>query len=339
MITTQNISTLKTLLESSKNIVITAHKSPDGDSLGSSLGLYHYLKSKGIASNIIFPDEVPEYLSWMHQSESVVVYEKEKEKAQKLISKMDLFIALDYNAWNRIGAIGDEQIENKNCKKVMIDHHRDPNMEVDVMISDISASSTCELVYRAIQDMQGLDSIDEHGAACMYCGIMTDTGSFRFSSCTPMTHRIIADLIEKGANHVAIHSQISDRNTSRRLKLLGYMLNEKMEVLPEYNTVLIGINHDELTKYDSQKGDTEGFVNYGLSIQGIRMAAFVSEKKGEIRISFRSKGDVAVNELSGKYFNGGGHKNAAGGKGLTTVKETIDKIRSVLPEYKDVLCG
>jgi len=312
MITKQNTSALKELLHNAKNIVITAHKSPDGDSLGSSLGLFHYLKAKNIQATVVFPDSVPDYLKWMPASEHILVYDQDQSACQTIFKQMDLFIALDYNSWTRIGGITEENIENYTCKKIMIDHHRDPMMDVDVMISDIHASSTAELIYRSIEQMGDAHLINQDSAHCMYCGIMTDTGSFRFPSTSAETHRVVADLMDKGARPTEIHGHIYDRNTTQRLKLLG-----------------------------SEKGGTEGFVNYGLSIQGIRMAAFVSEKeeKGEVRISFRSKGDVAVNELSGKYFNGGGHKNAAGGKGIGSVEETLEKIKSILPEYEKMLCS
>lgn len=333
MITLNNIQGLKTYLENAQNIVITAHKSPDGDSLGSSLGLYHFLKAKGIASTIIFPDALPHYLTWMEQSNSVLIYEEDSAKCDLIFKNMDLFIALDYNGWDRLGDIKTDLLIENPCKKIVIDHHQNPKMEVDIMVSDTSASSTSELVFRCIEALEETHFINSFSASCLYCGIVTDTGSFRFSSTSALTHKIAAYLMERGAQPEIIHSHIFDQNTPARLKLLGYILNEKMEILEQYQTVLIGLTKAEFDRFDVQKGDTEGFVNYGLSIKGIQMVAFVAQKKDEVRISFRSKGNIAVNELSSKYFQGGGHKNAAGGKGLETVEQTIEKIKEVLHEY------
>ncbi len=337
MINQQDITELRKLIDRSNQIVITAHKSPDGDSIGSSMGWALVLKKMGKQVSVVFPDAFADYLSWVPFSDQIIIYDQDPDLAKQVFGAADLFFALDYNAFNRIGKISELNLQEASFKKVMIDHHRDPKMHCDLMFSYSSACATAELIYMIIDELNELDQIDKDIASCLYTGIMTDTGSFRFSSTTSLTHKIVADLLDKGANQEQIHSALFDQNTFDRLALLGYMLNNKMQFIKPFNTVLIALDQQELSRYNFKKGDTEGFVNYGLSIKGCRMVAFVSEKKDGVRVSFRSKADMPVNELAGALFGGGGHKNAAGAKGLKTVEQTIEKIKSALPEYAQYL--
>lgn len=329
-----DINSIKTLLNSPKAIVIIPHKNPDGDAIGSSLGLYHYLKQYNHNITIIAPNDYPDFLKWMPQESSVLKYDNQKEVCNTLIEKADLIFTLDFNALNRIGDM-EESVSTSKAIKIMIDHHQQPDDYASYMYSDVSMSSTCEMVYNFIEMLEDYHKINRDIATCLYTGIMTDTGSFRFPSTTSATHQIIGKLIQKGANNSEIHNQIYDTNSYARLQLLGRALSN-LKVIPEYRTAYITLSQEELNTFDFKKGDTEGFVNYGLSLKGIIFAAiFIESHQDEIiKISLRSKGDFSVNELSRTHFNGGGHTNAAGGRSELNLKETIDKFISILPNYK-----
>ncbi len=332
-----DVQSLTALIDKAENIVITGHKSPDGDSMGSSLGLYHYLKSKHKKVHVVFPDLFASYLGWMPGSDDILSYQEDPSKCEALFSSMDLFFALDYNVLSRVGEAMHKALHGMTCKKIMIDHHLHPDFLADVLISFPKASSTAALIYDCIEAMGDVDQIDQNIANCLYTGIMTDTGSFKFPSTSARTHQQISVLLEKGAQSSYIHQQVFDQNSYDRLKLLGYMLSEKMEILPQYNTVLIGLTAKELKDFNFKKGDTEGFVNYGLSIKGVKLVAFCSEKNNQIRISFRSKDNVPANLIASDHFNGGGHQNAAGGLGETSIEHTLKKIREILPDYATYL--
>lgn len=332
--TKDDINTIKTLLSSPKAIVIIPHKNPDGDAIGSSLGLYHYLKGCNHKVTIVAPNDYPVFLKWMPEENSILKYDAEKEKSDILINEADLIFTLDFNALNRIGQM--EPIVSKSkAIKLMIDHHQQPDGYANYTYSDVTMSSTCEMVFNFIEMLGDVNHIDSAIATCLYTGIMTDTGSFRFSSTTSTTHHIIAQLIQRGAHNSEIHNRIYDSNSYSRLQLLGKALNN-LKVLPEYRTAYITLSQEELNTYDFKKGDTEGFVNYGLSIEGIIFAAIFIEnhQEGIIKISLRSKGEFSVNEFSRAHFEGGGHTNAAGGKSELNLKQTVDKFISILPNYK-----
>lgn len=329
-----NFLELKSLLNTPKNVVIVCHKNPDGDAIGSSLGLYHYLNKKGHNAQVIVPNDFPHFLKWLPDNDTVINFENNIEKASKIINETDIIFTLDFNALHRTGDM-EVVLEKSKALKVMIDHHQQPDDYAKFMYSDVSMSSTCEMVYNFIEALGDRDSIDDTIATALYTGIMTDTGSFRFPSTTTATHETIAYLIKKGANNAEIHNNVYDTNSESRLQLLGCALSN-LKVLQEYKTAYITLSQNELDKNNFKKGDTEGFVNYGLSIEGIIFAAIFIENKQEniIKVSLRSKGDFSVNEFSRAHFSGGGHTNAAGGKSELSLKNTVKKFEDLLPEYK-----
>ena len=335
--TEEDIYDLKQLLSSPKKIVIIPHKNPDGDAMGSTLGLYHYLKKMQHHVVVITPNDYPAFLKWMPSEDKVLKYDSDSEKANAMIENAELIFTLDFNALNRIGEL-EAPVTNAKAIKIMIDHHQQPEDYAKFMYSDVSMSSTSEMVFNFIEMLGDTEKIDANIATCLYTGIMTDTGSFKFSCTTTQTHRIIGTLIEKGADNATIHNNVYDTFSYDQIQLLGCAL-KNLKVLPDYKTAYITLSQEELNQYNFKKGDTEGFVNYGLALEGIVFSAIFIENLQEkiIKISLRSKGDFSVNELARKHFEGGGHINAAGGKSELSLKETIDKFISILPAYKKVL--
>ena len=324
----------KALLKKSNNIVIVTHYNPDGDAMGSSLALYNYLIKVGKNVTVITPNDYPEFLQWLPGNKKVLEFHNNQKKAATIISKSDLIFTLDFNNYSRLEGLV-ELLQNSTAKKVLIDHHQQPDNYATLMFHDVKACSTCELVYEFIAGLGGKKLIDKNIAACLYTGIMTDTGSFRFDSVTPKTHLILADLLSTGLHPSDIHSAIYDTYSESRVKLLGYCLTEKMVVMSEYQTAYISLTDKELKHYSHQKGDTEGIVNYPFSIKGIKFCAFFSESEGKIKISFRSKGKFDVNQFARKHFNGGGHINAAGGRGsVSDLDTTVKEFLALLPVYK-----
>ncbi|MBI6116512.1 DHH family phosphoesterase [Salegentibacter maritimus] len=323
-------------LSEARNIVIVPHKGPDGDAIGSSLGLMHFLKNKGHQVDVIAPNEYPKFLKWLPGNEEVMIYEKDKENADKLISDADIVFALDFNHLNRSGDMQDI-LTASQAVFIMIDHHREPSDFANYTYSDAEMSSTCEMVYHFINKLRAVEKITPEIATCLYAGIMTDTGSFRFSATSSETHRVIAKLIDKGAVNHEIHNNIFDTFNESRLQLLGTAL-QNLRVKHNYKTAYITLSQEELDKHNFQKGDTEGFVNYGLAIEDVIFALIFIENKQEgiIKISFRSKGDFNVNEFARAHFEGGGHNNAAGGKSELSMEDTITKLNNILPDYKEL---
>ncbi|OZV70069.1 DHH family phosphoesterase [Winogradskyella aurantia] len=332
------IPEIKRLLSSPKNIVIIPHKNPDGDAMGSSLGLYQFLDIFQHHTKVIAPNDYPDFLKWLPNEEKVLKFDMQTEECLKSIEKADVIFTLDFNALQRAGHQLKEVLEKSNAIKFMIDHHQQPDDYAQYMYSDVHMSSTSEMVYNLIEMLGYTNKIDAVIATCLYAGIMTDTGSFRFPSTTSTTHRVIADLIEKGADNSEIHNSVYDTNSYARLQLLGRAM-QNLKIIPEYKTAYISLSQDELNAFDFKKGDTEGFVNYALSLEGVIFAAIFIENQQEsiIKISFRSKGSFSVNEFAREHFNGGGHINAAGGRSTTDLKSTIDKFISILPHYKTEL--
>ncbi|NVJ88181.1 MAG: bifunctional oligoribonuclease/PAP phosphatase NrnA [Flavobacteriaceae bacterium] len=328
---------LKQFLERPKNIVIVGHRNPDGDAMGSTLALKFYLEKKGHKAQVVVPNQYPEFLHWLPGSETTYRFDWQNTQVQKAIKKSDIIFLLDFNALHRVGQDMQNTLEDYKNDFAMIDHHQEPD-EVTYMYSDTSISSTCQMVYHFIEMNNDLDLIDKNIATCLYTGIMTDTGSFRFRSTTSTTHRIIADLIDKGAENDRIHGNVYDSNSYNRLLLLGQALSN-LHMLPQFKTAYITLTNEEMKKFDFQKGDTEGVVNYALSLKGIIFAAiFIEDAEQDIiKISFRSKGTFSVNTFARNYFDGGGHTNAAGGKSLLTMQETINKFTSLLPEHQQEL--
>ncbi len=333
----KDIHEIKELLSSSKNIVITTHKNPDGDAIGSTLALHQYLSALGHNSKVITPNEYPEFLKWIPEEDSILKFDNGNKTAISEIEKADIIFTLDFNHLSRSGEM-ESTLAKSEATFIMIDHHQQPDTYAKYVYSDTAMCSTCQMIYHFIEKMNDIDKITPEIATCIYVGIMTDTGSFRFRSTTSTTHRVVADLIDKGADNTSIHERIYDSNTLSRLRLQGIALNN-LKVLPEYKTAYITMSQKELDQNSFKKGDTEGFVNLGLSIEGIKFALIFIENKGEgiIKISLRSKGGFSVNEFSRNHFEGGGHHNAAGGKSNLSLSDTIDKFISILPPYKNAL--
>ena len=313
---------LKPWLDKPATVVIIPHKNPDGDAMGSCLAWQGMLNQLGHSTTVIAPNDYPTFLHWLPGHDNVIIYENHQDAADKLIAEADMIFTLDFNTLKRIDQMG-VRVAESAATKIMIDHHQEPDDYADIMFSTPAVGSTCELVFQIIEAMGLVKHIDQDIASCLYTGIVTDTGSFRFPSVTAATHRAVAKLIDAGANHSEIHEKIKDNARPDRLKLLGIAL-KNMVFVSEYKTAYITLSQDELDACNYQKGDTEGFVNYGLSVAGIEMAVLMTENKKEdvIKISFRSKGDLAINLFAKTYFEGGGHINAAGGKSDKSLQET-----------------
>ena len=333
----QDITSIKQLLSTKKKIVIVPHKNPDGDAIGSTLGLFHYLIKGDHNVHVLVPNDYPPFLKWMPGSDTILKYDSQTKISDSLINEADIIFTLDFNAFHRTGNM-ETVLTESSALKIMIDHHQAPDHYATYMYSDVSMSSTCEMVYNFIDMLGDANTIDSNIATCLYVGIMTDTGSFRFRSTTSTTHNIVAKLIEKGANNTDIHNNVYDTNRYERMQLLGCALTN-LRVIPESKAAYITLSQDELQKYNYKKGDTEGVVNYGLSLDGIVLAAIFIEdrKEGIIKISLRSKGNFSVNEMSRAHFEGGGHTNAAGGKSNLSLQKTIEKFISILPSYNKAL--
>ena len=320
------------LLATPKKIAIIPHRSPDGDAMGSTLGLYHFLKKLNHEAIIIAPNEFPEFLAWLPGSEKVLIFEKDKENVAKVLQSAEVIFTLDFNALHRTGEM--ENVLNKlTAPFIMIDHHQKPDDYAAFTYSNTKFGSTCEMVYNFIIYLEKKELLDETIASCLYTGIVTDSGSFRFPTTTSETHRVAAALLDLGARNGDIHNSLFDNNSYHRLQLLGRAL-QNMKVFPEFKTSYIRLTQQELDEFKYVKGDTEGIVNYGLTIKGIIFAAIFIENKEEgiVKISFRSQGNFDVNQFARQYFNGGGHINAAGGKSNKSLDETIKDFESILSQ-------
>lgn len=318
-------------------IVITAHKSPDGDSIGSSMALFHLLQKWNKNVNVVHPDPAPEFLHWVPNQEVIVDFENQVEKATELLQAADLIFCLDYNEPSRVGKEMQEVLVQSNAIKVMIDHHLHPADFCDFTLSETSACSTCELLFQWLKAIQRENDIDDTIGKCLYLGIMTDTGSFRFPSVSSGTHEIAAFLIEKGVKHFEIHEAVFDTNTIDRIRLKGFALSEKLVLIPGIPVAYASLSEEELNRFNYQKGDTEGLVNQILGIQGIKMAVFFAEKDGKVKISFRSKGEYVVNQLANDHFEGGGHAYASGGISFVSLDETIAKFVTNVKNYIPII--
>jgi phosphoesterase RecJ-like protein len=333
----EKIKALKTLLSEKKNIVITIHRGPDGDAMGSALGLYNILLQNGHNISVISPNDYANFLYWLPGNENVIVFTKQEKKAIEKTQNADLIFLLDFGQITRLDAYA-HVVENANAKKVMIDHHQEPDESIsDILFSNVTACSTAQIIFNIIDSLDWKHLINKEVAECLYTGIMTDTGSFKYSSTTERTHHIIAELIGKGADNSKIHDLVYDNFSENRVKLLGYCLNQKLLLFKENNSAIISLTAEELKRFNFQKGDTEGVVNYALTIEDVIFAAFIAEKEGMVRLSLRSKGNFKVNEIAKKYFNGGGHMNAAGGISNVSVAETIEILKEIFKKYKTKL--
>jgi len=321
-------------IKSASSIIITAHKSPDGDSIGSSLGLYHFIKKLGKEVVICHPDPAPDYLLFLEGVDTIKTMATENLEIESLFDTSDLIFCLDYNSTDRVGEGMQHLLEKSQAKKIMIDHHLNPHDFAFITVSETSVCSTSQLILELIEQSGNGDLLDEKIGTPLYLGILTDTGSFRFPSVQPRTHELLAKLLNAGVKHYFVHETLNDNNTFDRLRLQGYALSQKLELMEDYNVALIWLTEEELTKYNYKKGDTEGFVNIALSIKGMKAAMFFAERDGIVKISFRSKGqDNPVNVLASEHFSGGGHANASGGMSELSIEDTLLKIKKLIPEY------
>lgn len=332
-----SLKTIQQLLETPKKIVIVGHKNPDGDAVGSCLGLSIFLRNRGHQVTVVMPNDFPDFLKWLPGCDAILNFEKHQEETIRVINHAELIFTLDFNALNRTGGLT-EVLEHFEGDFIMIDHHQQPDDFAVVTYSDVTMSSTCEMVFHFIEKLDGLHGINKEIATNLYTGIMTDTGSFRFPSTSAVTHKAIAYLIERGANNSEIHQQIYDTYSPDRMKLLGVALSN-LTILSEYKTAYITLSQKELDEHNFKKGDTEGFVNYPLAIEGIIFAVIFIENKQEgiTKISLRSKGNFSVNEFARNHYHGGGHTNAAGGKSEKSLTATVRDFISILPHYKNAL--
>lgn len=327
------IEEIKKVIANANSIVVTSHRSPDGDAIGSAVAMYHYLNAIGKQPVVCLPDPTPDFLNWISEGVTIFNHEDQPSEVSALMSEADLIFCLDYNGASRLGQGMDELLEKASGKKIMIDHHPHPDDFVDFSISVPSVCSTCQLVYEFIEESGNLERINLEIAEAIYLGIVTDTGSFRYPSVDARTHEIASKLIKFGLKHTPVHENTFDNVRIERLKLRGYALAEKLEIIHHYHAAYVYLTEDELKRFHYQKGDTEGLVNVALSVEGVKVAIFMAEKDGQIKMSFRSKGDVAVNKLASEVFDGGGHKNAAGGVSQLSMDETIKKLKAVIPKY------
>lgn len=319
-----------------QKVVLIPHIHPDGDAMGSSLGLTQVMRGIGFDVEVVAPSGFPDFLRWLEGSEDVTVYEENAEVGAMKLAQAEIIIFLDFNDIKRSGEMA-AQLEALSIPKVMIDHHPNPNTFADYIFSDPSASSTAELVFHFIEAMAWEPAVNRAAANALLAGIITDTGSFSYNASAPSMYEVVGKLMAFGADKDKIHASIYYSHSADRMKLLGYCLNEKMVVLPEYHTAFISLTQDEMERYHFKAGDNEGFVNYPLGIKGIIFTAFFTEKEDRIKISFRSRGGFPANEFSGAHFGGGGHKNAAGGVSFLPMEETLARFNALVPDYADRL--
>ncbi len=330
-----NIVELKSLLAIPKDIVITSHRNPDGDAIGSSLGMKHYLEQLGHTVKVVVPSEFPGFLDWMPGSDSVIIFDLSPEEAKRALEKPDIVFCLDFNSLERIDKMG-ELIDTKRCKIVMIDHHLLPEPFYDFALHDSTASSTSELVFDFICLLGDRKLIDRKIAECLYTGILTDTGSFKYST-SPKVFHLVGDLLSLGVDDNRIQNLVFNSLDEKHLRLIGHVLHNRMEVLPEFRTAIITLTKEDYEKFEISRGDTEGLVNYMLQLKEVTLAAFIHEQPTITKISLRSKGNFSVQEIARIHFKGGGHKNASGGYSYIGLRPTVRKFKEILPQYQSLL--
>jgi len=331
------LNRLSGLLHSPANIVVTSHYNPDGDAVGSAMAVYHLMKQLNHQVTVIFPNSFPDFLKWIQESENALLFGNQPKESVNALEMAHFVFCLDYNSPDRTGKM-EEALRKSPAMKILIDHHPNPATDFFHFVHhDTSASSTAELVYDffSLTGLQHL--INKPVAESLYTGIITDTGSLSFNCNKSSTYRIVADLIEKGTDAELLHRLIYDNFSESRMRLLGYAVFKKMEILPHLHTAIIPLTLKELGDFDFQQGDTEGIVNYPLSVKSVNFSVLLTQRSDRIRLSFRSKGDFPANEIAAKYFVGGGHRNAAGGDSFVSMEETIARLKEILPEYKEQL--
>jgi phosphoesterase RecJ-like protein len=320
-------------IQGAQSIVITSHVSPDGDSIGSSLALYHFLQSIGKSVHVCHADAAPSSIAWLKGASDIRTFEKNSSELKAILEAADLIFCLDYNDPTRVGSEIAEIMAHHSALKVMIDHHLNPGDFCALTYSDTSASSTAQMIYELIVGSGQRSHLNVETATAIYLGIMTDTGSFRFPSVHARTHEIIADLLHTGIKHHEIHEKVYDVNSISQLQLKSYAISEKMELLPNFPVAIVALTKDELEKYKYKRGDLDGLVNVPLSIQGIAISVLFMETEDKIKISFRAKGDFAVNVLAKEHFGGGGHRYASGGVSFDALPHTLEKFKSLIPAF------
>lgn len=333
-----NIDHAEKWFERADKIVIVTHVSPDGDAIGSSLGLWHFLESQEKTVNVIVPNAFPDFLRWMPGAKDIIRYDKYTEFANKLLNEADVICCLDFNALSRIDAMADA-VAQSPARKIMIDHHLNPEAFCKIIISHPEISSTSELVFRLICRLGYFEDITKEGAECIYTGMMTDTGGFTYNSNDREIYFIISELLSKGIDKDEIYRKVYNTYSEGRLRLMGYVLYDKMQVFPQFNSALIWLTKEEQSKFQYVKGDTEGFVNIPLSIKNIIFSVFLREdtEKNMIKVSLRSVGTFPCNKVAAEFFNGGGHLNASGGEFYGTMDEAIDLFKQALVKYEELL--
>ena len=331
----EKINEVKSLLAVPKDIVITTHRNPDGDAIGASLGLKHYLEMLGHTVKVVVPSESPSFLNWMPGAGQIMIYDLHQEDVKRVLEKPDIVFCLDFNSLERIDRMG-ELIAPLKAKKILIDHHLYPEPFYDYDLHDVTASSTSELVFDFISLLGDKGKINKTIGECLFTGILTDTGSFKYST-SPKLFRLVADLIELGVDDMRIQDLVFNSLDEKHLRLIGLVLNERMEVLEEYRTAIITLTKQDYEKFQISRGDTEGLVNFLLQMKNIIMAAFIHEQPTITKISLRSKGNFSVQDIARKHFKGGGHKNASGGYSYIGLRPTVSKFKQILPEYQEAL--
>jgi len=331
----REISTLARHIKQAQRIVIFSHVNPDGDSVGSCLGMYLYLQGKGKAAQVIIPNQIPDFLKWVPGADRIIIGKENPEEAARLIVEADLIFYLDFNEIDRLEQLAEYPQKNRKAFHVVIDHHPGPKIEADLLFSDITVSSTAEIIFKILQNLDPGKEMDQDIATALFAGIMTDTGCFRYNASNSDTWEAVSELMKSGIDYDDIYSRIYDNYSEHRMRLMGYALDKKMVILPELHTGYIWLTKEELIKYHYVIGDTEGFVNLPLSVRGIRFSALFLEQGKKIKISFRSKGSFAVNKFSSAYFNGGGHLNAAGGECYENMKDTLLRFEKLARDFSD----
>jgi bifunctional oligoribonuclease and PAP phosphatase NrnA len=333
----QIFTSLRELLTTRRQkVLLVTHENPDGDAIGSAVGLGEVLQNFGHEVKIIVPNDYPSFLQWFSSKLEILIYDRQKKKSNALLEDAEVLVCLDFNEAKRAARMK-KKLEKFSKVKVLIDHHPNPTPFCDYMVSEPDYSSTAELVFDVIQRIHLGKYMNHDAAEALFAGIMTDTGSFSHNISRAKTFRTAAKLMEWAINTEKIHSAVYHNFSVNRMKLLGHCLNRKMDVLPEYRTAIIWLSQDELQEYDFQPGDTEGFVNYPLSINNIVFSALFMEKKDHVKVSFRSKGNFPVNEFSRDHFSGGGHRNAAGGETKLSLTESVERFKQLLTDYKHLL--
>lgn len=334
LISQQNVDAIRQVVERGRRFVVLAHKNPDGDAVGSTLAMCHFLLSMGKEAVVVLPNVFPAFLSWVPGADAVLFYDKEKERCDTAIAEADVLFCLDFNVLSRTGDVCGSLLSS-SAKKVLVDHHPQPSDEFDVLVSHPEACSTCELVFRVITALGGVEALNFEMAQCIYTGMMTDTGAFAYASTRKDVYLIIAELLDKGIDKDWIYRKVFYTSSVTRMRLWGYAMYDKLKVYNKYNAALITLSHGELMRFYASKGDTEGLVNQPLQVKGVRFSCFLREESpGKINVSLRSVDEFPCNSVAAEFFNGGGHKNASGGEVYGTMEMAVERFKQALQRYK-----